>query len=114
MTSRMKYTLLALALTLTGCTGNAVAAPETAPELVKVIAEDGTTTLNYTDGADTASGGVVVLNDGTVADAWGTVPDRAEADIQEVTDSLSEGWDAAPEEDEPGWDCRTMGNRLCG
>ncbi len=60
------------------------------PHTVTVTAEDGTTTINYTDGGDTASGGVVLSPAGDVIGHWGTVP-----------------------EDSGYWNCETMGNRQC-
>lgn len=45
----------------------------------------------------------------------GAIADPAGAILTPATPSVMHSVPASePEEDEPGWDCATMGNRICG
>lgn len=84
----MRRLILVLALALTGI---AIPGPERPVRTVEVTAEDGTLTVNLVHPDGHVTGYVTVPGVGTF-----------DFDGQRI------------EEDDPRWNCKTMGNHVCG
>jgi hypothetical protein len=115
--------LLALAVAATvGAVRSAPPAPVRPASTVTVVADDqgDDTVTAYNAGWEA---GVAALGDGGVP----TYPDAVGDGRDPGTVAWADGWidgqadalgddnrDGIVDEDESGWDCRTMGNRVCG